>query len=117
MSMNRLTAITAAAVPVEPGILRDRFDTRFRARLYLSVRPRRRFDPGSDRQRQCRRLPWGEDHHATYRKLVNRRIGVSVICEDLPEEHNRVTLDPELKDSHGFLRRKSIIPSAPTATG
>ena len=24
------------------------------------------------------------------------------ICEDLPEEHNRVTLDPELKDSHGI---------------
>jgi choline dehydrogenase-like flavoprotein len=48
------------------------------------------------------RLPWGEDHHATYRKLVNRRIGVSAICEDLPEEHNRVTLDPVLKDGHGI---------------
>jgi len=24
------------------------------------------------------------------------------ICEDLPEEHNQVTLDPELKDSHGI---------------
>jgi len=24
------------------------------------------------------------------------------ICEDLPEEHNTVTLDPELKDSHGI---------------
>jgi choline dehydrogenase-like flavoprotein len=47
------------------------------------------------------RLPWGEDHHAAYRKLVNRRIGLSAICEDLPEEHNRVTLDPVLKDSSG----------------
>jgi len=26
----------------------------------------------------------------------------SAICEDLPEEHNRVTLDPVLKDSHGI---------------
>ena len=24
------------------------------------------------------------------------------ICEDLPEEHNRITLDPELKDRHGI---------------
>jgi choline dehydrogenase-like flavoprotein len=24
------------------------------------------------------------------------------ICEDLPEEHNQVTLDAELKDSHGI---------------
>ena len=27
---------------------------------------------------------------------------LSAICEDLPEEHNRVTLDPVLKDSHGI---------------
>jgi choline dehydrogenase-like flavoprotein len=38
------------------------------------------------------RLPWGEGHHGAYRKLLNRRIGLSAICEDLPEEHNRVTL-------------------------
>ena len=50
------------------------------------------------------RLPWGEDHHAAYRKLVNRRIGLSAICEDLPEEHNRVTLDPVLKDCQRHSR-------------
>ena len=48
------------------------------------------------------RLPWGEDHHRIFRKLVGRRIGLSAICEDLPEEHNRVTLDPVLKDGHGI---------------
>jgi choline dehydrogenase-like flavoprotein len=48
------------------------------------------------------RLPWGEEHHAVYRKLVNHRISLSAICEDLPEEHNRVTLDPALKDSNGI---------------
>ena len=48
------------------------------------------------------RLPWGEDHHRVFRKLVGRRIGLSAICEDLPEEHNRVTLDPVLKDGHGI---------------
>jgi hypothetical protein len=48
------------------------------------------------------RLPWGEDHHRVYRKLLNHRISLSAICEDLPEEHNRVTLDPDLKDSSGI---------------
>jgi choline dehydrogenase-like flavoprotein len=48
------------------------------------------------------RLPWGADHHRMFRKLAGKRIGMSAICEDLPEEHNRVTLDPVLKDSHGI---------------
>ena len=47
-------------------------------------------------------LPWGADHHATFRRFNGRRIALSAICEDLPEEHNRVTLDPILKDSHGI---------------
>ncbi len=48
------------------------------------------------------RLPWGEDHHKVYRSLLNQRIYLAGICEDLPEEHNRVTLDPVLKDSDGI---------------
>ena len=48
------------------------------------------------------RLPWGDDHHRVYRRLLNHRIGLSAICEDLPEEHNRVTLDPVLKDGSGI---------------
>ncbi len=48
------------------------------------------------------RLPWGAEHHRVFRQLVGRRIGLSAICEDLPEEHNRVTLDPVLKDGHGI---------------
>ncbi len=48
------------------------------------------------------RLPWGEEHHSVYRKLLNHRISLAAICEDLPEEHNRVTLDPDLKDSSGI---------------
>ena len=48
------------------------------------------------------RLPWGRDHHRTYRTLLNRRLNIGVACEDLPEEHNRVTLDPVLKDSNGI---------------
>ncbi|MBT4043463.1 MAG: GMC family oxidoreductase [Rhodospirillaceae bacterium] len=48
------------------------------------------------------KIPWGAGHHAAYRKLFNRIAGMVAVCEDLPEEHNRVTLDPVLKDSDGI---------------
>lgn len=48
------------------------------------------------------RLGWGPDHHAHYEKLWDRSAGMVVICEDLPEEHNRVTLDPALVDADGI---------------
>jgi choline dehydrogenase-like flavoprotein len=47
-------------------------------------------------------LPWGREHHRRYRELLDHRVNIGVACEDLPEEHNRVTLDPVLKDSHGI---------------
>ena len=47
-------------------------------------------------------LPWGKAHHKAYREKLYHRLQVGVACEDLPEEHNRVTLDPVLKDSHGI---------------
>src|SRR5947209_52209 len=50
----------------------------------------------------ARLLPWGVGHHAAFRRLNGHRLGLSAICEDLPEEHNCVTLDPVLKDSHGI---------------
>ena len=52
------------------------------------------------------RLPWGKDHHRVYRDLVYRRLAIGVACEDLPEEHNRVTLDPVLTDSNGIPAAK-----------
>jgi choline dehydrogenase-like flavoprotein len=48
------------------------------------------------------RLPWGDGHHDVYRRLLNRRISMAAICEDLPEPHNRVTIDPVLKDGNGI---------------
>ena len=48
------------------------------------------------------RLPWGEGHHAAYADVFARTAGVLAICEDLPELHNCVTLDPELSDSNGI---------------
>src|SRR5690606_39742934 len=47
-------------------------------------------------------LPWGEGHHEAHAALLDRTAGLLAICEDLPEPHNRVTLDPELKDAHGI---------------
>ena len=48
------------------------------------------------------RLPWGREHHRVYRTLLYRRMIIGVACEDLPDEDNRVTLDPVLKDGHGI---------------
>jgi len=52
------------------------------------------------------RLPWGKEHHRIYRQFFHKRLICGIACEDLPEEHNRVTLDPVLKDSHGIPAAK-----------
>ncbi|HEY5647218.1 MAG TPA: GMC family oxidoreductase, partial [Pseudomonadales bacterium] len=48
------------------------------------------------------RIPFGPAHHEAYRALHNRITGMVAICEDLPEGHNTVTLDPDLRDAHGI---------------
>jgi choline dehydrogenase-like flavoprotein len=48
------------------------------------------------------RVPWGHEHHRRYGEVIDRMAGLIAICEDLPEEHNRVILDPELTDGHGI---------------
>jgi choline dehydrogenase-like flavoprotein len=48
------------------------------------------------------RIPWGTEHHRAFRRLFNRITGMVAICEDLPELHNTVTLDPTLTDAHGI---------------
>jgi choline dehydrogenase-like flavoprotein len=47
-------------------------------------------------------LPWGARHHERYAEFFDRIGGLLAICEDLPEPHNCVTLDPELVDGHGI---------------
>ena len=46
-------------------------------------------------------VPWGDEHHGEFRSLFGRTVALRVIAEDLPELHNRVTLDGELTDSSG----------------
>jgi choline dehydrogenase-like flavoprotein len=49
-----------------------------------------------------KRIPWGEGHHEAFRQMFNHVTSVAAVCEDLPEEHNRVTLDASLTDSDGI---------------
>ena len=53
------------------------------------------------------RIPWGDGHHAAYRRMFDRSAGMLAICEDLPEAHNTVTLDPVLKDADGIPAPKT----------
>jgi len=48
------------------------------------------------------RVPWGRDHHAVMRQRFPHIMSVTVIGEDLPEDANRVELDPTVKDSSGI---------------
>ena len=48
------------------------------------------------------RIPWGADHHRAQAQLYDHTASLLAMSEDLPEETNTVTLDPELKDSHGI---------------
>ncbi len=47
-------------------------------------------------------IPWGEGHHEAFQKYYGRNVQIGICCEDLPEEVNAVTLDPELTDSDGI---------------
>jgi choline dehydrogenase-like flavoprotein len=48
------------------------------------------------------RLPWGENHHQTFIERFGHTVSLTVTTEDLPEEVNRIDLDPDLKDSSGI---------------
>jgi choline dehydrogenase-like flavoprotein len=47
-------------------------------------------------------IPWGSDHHRAFAERFNHTVSVSLIAEDLPEPHNRVTLDSNLTDANGI---------------
>ena len=47
-------------------------------------------------------LPWGRDHHVEFERRFNRHCYVNVQVDDLPVPTNRVTIDPERKDSSGL---------------
>ena len=47
-------------------------------------------------------IPWGPGHHEAFHKRFDHVASMVILCEDLPEEHNCVTLDPDLVDSDGI---------------
>ncbi|MBV1876608.1 MAG: GMC family oxidoreductase [Pseudomonadales bacterium] len=47
-------------------------------------------------------IPWGSKHHAAFKKRFDHVAALAILCEDLPELHNQVTLDPELVDADGI---------------
>ena len=47
-------------------------------------------------------VPWGADHHRQMSRRFPHTIGLAVLGDDLPEERNRVELDPEVTDSHAI---------------
>jgi choline dehydrogenase-like flavoprotein len=51
---------------------------------------------------------WGEAFHAGIRKRLGHSAMWGIIAEDLPDDKNRVVLDPELKDGDGIPAPKII---------
>jgi len=47
-------------------------------------------------------IPWGSGHHEAFRQRFDHVASIGILCEDLPEEHNTVTLDPTRVDSNGI---------------
>ena len=47
-------------------------------------------------------IPWGEEHRRVIDEIYPYCAGLTVVTEDLPEETNTVTLDPDLTDSDGI---------------
>ena len=47
-------------------------------------------------------VPWGVDHHSVFESRFGKMATVGVMGEDLPEEINAVTIDPDLTDSDGI---------------
>lgn len=50
---------------------------------------------------QRRKLRFGPDLYPDFDAFYRRQVVISLICEDLPEAHNRITLDPQARDRFG----------------
>jgi choline dehydrogenase-like flavoprotein len=48
------------------------------------------------------KVPWGAGHHDAFARFYNHTASLVAITEDLPEETNTVTLDPNITDGHGI---------------
>jgi choline dehydrogenase-like flavoprotein len=55
-----------------------------------------------------RPVAWGAGHHRAFRKRFPHIIRVTVLCEDLPEQTNRVELSEVAKDSNGITAPRVV---------
>ena len=46
--------------------------------------------------------PWGPSHREEFRRRFDRHVFAAIQVDDLPRSDNRITLDPEVKDSSGL---------------
>ena len=46
--------------------------------------------------------PWGSDHRREFQRRFDRHVFAAIQVDDLPRSDNRITLDPEVKDSSGL---------------
>ena len=56
---------------------------------------------------------WGPAVHDLVKRTLGHAFDWGIGIEDLPHEHNTITLDPTLTDSDGFRRRRSPSTSTP----
>jgi choline dehydrogenase-like flavoprotein len=64
------------------------------------------YGPLSQAWGDARPVAWGANHHREMRRRFAHTVGIAVMCEDLPEESNRVELDPGSHDRHGMPAAK-----------
>jgi choline dehydrogenase-like flavoprotein len=62
----------------------------------------RPFGPASVAWGDSEPVPWGSGHHEEMARRFGHSVGIAVLAEDLPEQVNRVELDPDAKDSNGM---------------
>ena len=47
-------------------------------------------------------VTWGELHHAAFQERLKNTVSMQMYCDELPEDFNRVELDPSLTDDAGI---------------
>lgn len=46
-------------------------------------------------------IPWGKSHHKRFMEVFNHTATAGIVCEDIADPNNRITLDSDLADSDG----------------
>src|SRR5207244_4216816 len=58
--------------------------------------------PAALRSGRVTPIAWGAAHHEAFQQQANQTANISIMCEELPLESNRVELHPTLTDDSGI---------------